>query len=81
MRAAPTWSRYAESLAETAEEVQADLLVVGTHQWHGLKRVSHRSISRGVLRHAPMNVACVPAARAVAHGRAGRAHIRRPWLP
>jgi nucleotide-binding universal stress UspA family protein len=39
--------------------------------------VSHRSISRGVLRHAPMNVACVPAARAVAHGRGGRAHIRR----
>ena len=41
-------------------EAQADLVVVGTHQWHGLSRLRHGSISRGILHHAPMSVACVP---------------------
>lgn len=39
---------------------QADLLVVGTHQRQGLKRLAHGSFSSGILRHAPMSVACVP---------------------
>ena len=48
-------------LLEMAVEAQADLVVIGTHQWHGLSRLQHGSVSRGILRHAPMNVACVPA--------------------
>ena len=44
-----------------AHEEQADLIVVGSHQRHGLSRLAHPSVSRAVLHHAPMNVACVPA--------------------
>ncbi len=48
-------------LLEMAGESQADLIVVGTHQWHGLSRLRHGSVSRAILRHAPVSVACVPA--------------------
>ena len=41
---------------------QADLLVVGTHQRQGLKRLANGSFSSGILRHAPMSVVCVPKA-------------------
>ncbi len=48
-------------LLEMAAESQADLIVIGTHRWHGLSRLRHGSVSRAILRHAPMSVACVPA--------------------
>lgn len=41
---------------------QAELLVVGTHQRRGLKRLASGSFSSGILRHAPMSVVCVPKA-------------------
>ena len=47
-------------LVDLARSVQADPLVLGTHQRHGAERWLHRSVSRGILRHAPMSVACVP---------------------
>ena len=56
-------------LIELAVEAQADLIVVGTHQRHGLERLGHTSVSRGILRHAPMSVACVPAAAFAEIGR------------
>jgi len=54
------WGRSDAHLIETAREERADLIVVGTHQRHGLGRVGHLSVSRGVLHYAPMSVACVP---------------------
>jgi len=54
------WGRADYPLVEMAIEAQADLVVVGTHQWHGLSWLRHGSISRGILHHAPMSVACVP---------------------
>ena len=48
-------------LIELGVEAQADLIVVGTHQSHGISRLRRPSVSRGILRHAPMSVACVPA--------------------
>jgi nucleotide-binding universal stress UspA family protein len=50
----------AEDLVTLARRSESDLLVVGTHQWKGLTRLDHRSVSRGVLRRATMNVLCVP---------------------
>lgn len=47
-------------LVELASEIQADLIVVGSHQWQGLDRLWHHSVSRGILHHARMSVACVP---------------------
>lgn len=43
-----------------ADERKADLVVVGTHQRHGLSRLAAPSFSRGVLHHAASNVLCVP---------------------
>lgn len=54
------WARSDAHLIEMAREERADLLVVGTHQWHGLRRLSQFSVSRGILHYAPMSVACVP---------------------
>lgn len=60
------WGRTDMPLVEMAIESQADLAVVGTHQWQGLDRLRHGSVSRGLLHHAPMSVVCVPVPAAVA---------------
>jgi nucleotide-binding universal stress UspA family protein len=61
VRVMGNWGRVDAPLVEMAIEAQADVIVVGTHQWHGLDRLRHGSVSRGVLHHAPMSVVCVPA--------------------
>ena len=63
VRVEPSIGRADARLVEMAREEQSDLVVTGTHQRHGLSRVPHPSISRGVLRDAPMSVVCIPAAR------------------
>lgn len=55
------WGRSDAHLIQMAQDERADLIVVGTHQRHGLGRIGHLSVSRGVLHYAPMSVACVPA--------------------
>ena len=59
------WGRADHPLVEMAMESETDVIVVGTHQWHGLSRLRHGSVSRGILHHAPMSVACVPTPAAV----------------
>lgn len=56
----PVLGRPDARLIELATAEQADVIVVGTHQRHGLSRLGHHSVSRGILRHAPLNVVCVP---------------------
>jgi len=63
----PAADRVDLRLIELAREANADLIVVGTHQWHGLSRLRHASVSRRVLHEAKMNVACVPG-HTLAHG-------------
>jgi nucleotide-binding universal stress UspA family protein len=48
-------------LADVAAAEKPDILVVGTHQRHGLKRLWLGSVSRKVLRETATNVAIVPA--------------------
>lgn len=55
------WGRADTQLIGMAVEASADLIVIGTRQRRGLSRLMEGSVSRGVLRHAPMNVGCVPA--------------------
>jgi nucleotide-binding universal stress UspA family protein len=50
------------ALVAMAVESQSDLIVVGTHQRHGLARLWSGSVSRGVLSEAPVAVAVVPVA-------------------
>ncbi|MBX3732110.1 MAG: universal stress protein [Verrucomicrobiae bacterium] len=47
-------------LIELAKEHRADLMVTGTHQRHGVRRLWHRSVSRALLSDSPMSVAVVP---------------------
>ncbi|MEO6002675.1 MAG: universal stress protein [Opitutus sp.] len=68
MRLEPNWGRPDAAFVHLAAEAEADLIVVGAHQRHGMKRLTNVSISRGVLRHAAMSVACVPVSVALAHG-------------
>ena len=56
----PDWGEPAAALLEVAARERPDLLVIGSHQRHGLSRLLHGSLSRAVLRRARMNVACVP---------------------
>jgi len=64
IRVAAAWGRPDPQLIELARAERADLMVVGTNQRHGLERFWLGSVSRGILHHAPMSVACVPAAEA-----------------
>ena len=54
------WSCSDAHLIQLAVQERADLIVTGTHSRHGWHRLGHHSVSRGVLRYAPLNVACVP---------------------
>lgn len=54
------WGRIDTHLTLLADEAQADLLVVGTHQRAGSARFWQGSVSRGVLHNASCNVVCVP---------------------
>lgn len=60
----PAGSHPDAALVEMAREAQADLIVTGTHQLRGLPRLFTASVSRGVLRHAPVSVAMAPATAA-----------------
>ena len=68
VRVVPGWGRADAALLELAGQESADLVVTGTRQQHGLERLAGSSVSRGLLRYAPMSVVCVPAPEAVAHG-------------
>jgi nucleotide-binding universal stress UspA family protein len=52
--------RVDAQLLRLVEEITADLLVVGTHQWHGFQRLSHHSVSRRLLHESPVSIACIP---------------------
>lgn len=56
----PTRFRPGATIVSLARERRAELIVVGTHQRHGLSRLFHASLSRTVLHDAETNVACVP---------------------
>ena len=56
----PAPGRVDQRLLELASEAEADLIVVGTHQWHGLSRLRHHSVARRILHTAKTNVLCVP---------------------
>lgn len=59
-RVQPEWDRVDNGLLRIAEEEHADLVVVGTNPRHGLSRLRHGSVSRGVLHRSFVNVCCVP---------------------
>lgn len=49
-------------LMQLAREEGADLIVAGSRQFTGLKRMCHRSLSQALLGKSPVNVAIVPLA-------------------
>lgn len=77
VRVETNWGRPDYALVRLAADMDADLLVLGSHQRHGLQRLAHPSISRGVMRHATMSVACVPLSVATRHGLGHHPRLRR----
>lgn len=57
----PETSSVSAAIIEAAKAHRAVILVTGTTQTRGLRRLWHRSVSRALLADAPMNVAVVPA--------------------
>lgn len=72
------WGRIDVHLSLAASQMNADLLVVGTHQRAGVARLWQGSVSRGVLHGASCNVVCVPAPGIAAESIAG---FRRVLIP
>jgi len=62
-------------LIEIAGNEKADVIVVGTNQRRGLARLG--SVSRAVLHHAPLNVACIPIAAAAPADRGSVSRFKR----
>lgn len=62
-----SWGRPDADLSSLAKESGTGLLVVGTHQANGLRRLWRSSTSRHLLRDSPVSVACVPVAAVAAH--------------
>jgi nucleotide-binding universal stress UspA family protein len=61
IRVSPCLGQADFGVIEGAVEEKADLIVTGSSQTHGLARLWHRSVSRGLLHYAPMSVLVVPA--------------------
>ncbi len=61
LHVAAGWGRRDWQLINIARSAGAELMVVGTNQRRGLRRLWMGSVSRGIIRHALTNVACVPA--------------------
>jgi nucleotide-binding universal stress UspA family protein len=59
----PGWGNPEGYLFQMASRQDVDLIVVGTHQQHGLGRLLLGSVSRAVLHHAKVTVAVVPPAK------------------
>jgi nucleotide-binding universal stress UspA family protein len=60
IRVVSGWGYSDAHLIHLAQEEGSDLIVAGTHHRHGLERMFHHSVSRGLLHYAPMNVATIP---------------------
>ena len=56
----PIFGDPGPGIIETARQVKAHLIAVGTHQRHGLRRLARFSVSRALLHESAMNVVCVP---------------------
>ena len=76
MRVVPCWGRTDGYLLSLASESGADLLVLGTHQRHGLERFRLGSVSRAVLNDALVSVAVVPVTKKPAAGNKRRVRTR-----
>ncbi len=50
----------AATIVSTAEKIKADLILMGSHGWHGLSRVLLGSVSQQVAEKAPCSVGIVP---------------------
>ena len=73
----PTWVSPEAAVLEVAQEMRAGVIVAGTHQRHGLSRLFHGSISRGLLHHPGINVVCVPTTTELDPGEAHIPEYRR----
>ena len=60
VRVDANWGQPNAPLAAMAMQLGADLIVVGSHQYHGFERFWNGSVSSGILRDAAMSVAVVP---------------------
>lgn len=61
VRVVPHWGELGDALQSRGVYEGADLVVVGTHQRHGVDRVLHGSVAAGALRAARLPLLCVPA--------------------
>jgi hypothetical protein len=55
-----SFSAAAHPLVEMSSKAKADILIIGTHQRHGLARLLEGSVTRGVLRESGTNLLCIP---------------------
>jgi nucleotide-binding universal stress UspA family protein len=76
MHVVPCWGRADGYLLSLASETGADLLVLGTHQRHGLERFRLGSVSRAVLNDALVSVAVVPMSKKPAARNKGRVRAK-----
>ncbi len=60
LRVDPSWGSTGERLASDARRLGADLLVIGTHQRHALRRLMLGSTVHQTIRAAELPVLCVP---------------------
>ena len=60
LRVQPGWGRIDADLVQVARDTDADLLVLGSHQRHGLERFRLGSVSRAAISDAPVSVLIVP---------------------
>jgi nucleotide-binding universal stress UspA family protein len=51
---------YAENILQTAKEIKADIIVIGTHSRKGLDKVLLGSVAENVLHHTKIPLFIIP---------------------
>jgi nucleotide-binding universal stress UspA family protein len=81
LRIEASWGPVGDALTGDAEEVGADILVVGTRQPHRWERIRRGSSAIGTMRRAQTAVLCVPARPAPASVKAAIPTLRTVLVP
>jgi nucleotide-binding universal stress UspA family protein len=55
-----SWESIVAKLDEVARTSHADLIIVGAHQWHGIKRWFFESVFRGLIIKSDASILCLP---------------------
>ncbi len=54
------WDGVSDGLLQVAQDAKIDMIILGTHQWHGMRRWLHRSVTTDLINRSEISLLCLP---------------------